>query len=298
MKKLLLIMNPCAGTRRANRYLPEMIALFTKHGYENTVYMTACRGDGTRIAMERGGDVDLVVCVGGDGTFNEVATGLLQAGLQRPVGYIPAGSTNDFASSLHLPKQIMEAAAVVVEGKAQPFDIGRFEDRYFSYVASFGAFTKTSYSTPQNVKNALGHLAYILAGIKDIGSIRPEHLRIETEEQVFEGDYIFGAISNTTSVGGVLTLDPDMVDLHDGKFELLLIRSPKDLLELNACVAALIGRHYHSKMITFASASRLQITANPEMDWTLDGERAEGRAELTIENLQGAVSLVVRPEQN
>ena len=293
MKKLLLIVNPCAGMKRVVRHLPDIIALFTSYGYENVVYMTAGQADATRIAAERGKDVDLVVCAGGDGTFNEVVAGMLQAGLTVPLGYIPCGSTNDFANTLKLPKSVVEAARCIMTGEAAQIDIGRFGERYFSYVASFGAFTKTSYSTPQSVKNALGHLAYLLEGIKDIPSIRPIHVRIETEDAVLEDDYIFGAVSNSTSVGGVLTLDPHWVDIHDGIFELLLIKSPKDLLELNECIRCLSTQDYQSNAIVFGRTHRARIICREPLDWTLDGERAADVQEVTVENLHGAIRLVL-----
>ena len=193
MQRLLLIINPCAGTKRIVRYLPEIIDLFRRHGFENTVYLTVAQADATEIVRERGADFDRIVCCGGDGTFNEVLTGMLSAGLHVPIGYIPCGSTNDFANSLHLPRSITKAARCTVEGEQIALDVGQFGDRYFSYVASFGAFARTSYSTPQNVKNALGHLAYILQGISDLPSIRPIHMKVEAEDHVFEDDYITSA---------------------------------------------------------------------------------------------------------
>ena len=291
MKRLLFIVNPCAGMKRVVRFLPGIIDLFRHYGYENTVYMTDGRGDGTALAINRGADFDLIVCAGGDGTFNEVMTGVLSAGLTVPLGYIPCGSTNDFASSLHLPKTIPEAARFIMDGTPCPVDVGSFGSRYFSYVASFGAFTRTSYTTPQNIKNSLGHLAYLLSGIKDIPTIRPVHVRFEVENLVLEDDYIFGAISNTTSVGGVLTLDSRLVDLNDGLFELILIKSPKDIIELNECIRALTAQDYASRMITFLSASKIHITCPTPLDWTLDGECASHVTEVDVENLHSAISL-------
>lgn len=296
MKKLLFVVNPCAGMKRIQRYLPDIISLFTAHGYENIVYMTAGRADATRIVEQRAADVDLVVCAGGDGTFNEVVAGMLRSGTDKPIGYIPAGSTNDFASSLGLPKQIMEAARHIVEGTPHWLDIGRFNDRYFSYVASCGAFTRTSYSTPQSVKNALGHVAYLLAGIKDIANIHKIHLRVETDAQVFEGDYIFGAVSNSTSVGGVLTLDPKIVNMSDGVFEILLIRSPANLLELNECILALSTQNYNSGAISFCNTKHVKIYAPASTDWTLDGEMAAGCEVIEIENLHNAIAILRKDE--
>ncbi len=291
MQRLLLIINPCAGTKRITHYLTQIIDLFRRRGFENTVYLTAAQADATEIVRERGGDFDRIVCCGGDGTFNEVLTGMLSADLHIPIGYIPCGSTNDFANSLHLPRTIMKAARCTVEGGQIHLDVGQFGDRYFSYVASFGAFTRTSYSTPQNVKNALGHLAYILQGISDLPSIRPIHMKVELEDRVFEDDYIFGAVSNTTSVGGVLTLDASRVDLNDGLFELILIKSPRDIFELSECIRALSAQDYNSKMITFISSHEVKVRSAEPLDWTLDGECAPGVTEAVIRNLHSAVTL-------
>ena len=224
MKKMLFVMNPYAGQRRANRYLADVISIFNRGGYAVSAYMTAGPGDGARVVEEVAPDMDLVVCAGGDGTFNEMITGVLRSGADVPLGYIPAGSTNDFAASLGLPTNILKAAREIVEGEPVRYDVGRFGSRYFSYVASFGAFTRASYATPQNVKNALSHTAYILEGIQELSQIRKLHVRFETDDQVVEDDFIFGAISNSTSVGGILTLDPKQVDMRDGRFELLLVR--------------------------------------------------------------------------
>ncbi len=291
MKKLLLIVNPHSGTKRIVRYLPDIIHLFRQYGYENTVYMTAGQGDGCKIAAQRGSDFDRIVCAGGDGTFNEVVSGMLYAGLNIPIGYIPCGSTNHFATSLHLPKTILKAARCAMDCEPISIDAGKFGDRYFSYVASFGAFARTSYATPQSVKNMLGHLAYILGGIKDIPNIRPLHLKVETEDVTFEDNYIFGAISNTTSLGGLMKLNSEHVDLNDGLFELLLIKSPKDLIDLNECIRALSAQDYSSRMITFCSTSALQVSSPTPLDWTLDGEAAPDITEASIVNLKSAISL-------
>ena len=296
MKKLLLILNPCSGKKKACRALAGIVNIFNRGGYDVTVYTTACRGDATRVVAQRAPEFDLVVCAGGDGTFNETVSGLLEGGHTTPLGYIPAGSTNDFASSLHLSKELLQAARDIVEGAPRRLDVGRFNDRYFSYVASFGAFTRASYATPQNVKNALGHLAYILGGIKELTNISSKHLRFTLDDgRVLEDDYIFGAISNSTSVAGVLTLSEELVDMNDGVFELLLVRRPNSLLELNDCVLALTMQDYHTPMLTFTSARTVEIEAPESMDWTLDGEREPGCAHCTATNLHDAIRIITHP---
>ena len=294
MKKMLFVMNPCSGMRKGVRYLAEIIALFNRAGYEVITYMTASHGDATRVVAERARDMDMVVCCGGDGTFNETITGILESGADVPVGYIPAGSTNDFAASLKIPTNIPQAAKDIVYGEPVAYDVGKFGNRYFSYIASFGAFTKSSYATPQSIKNMLGHTAYVLEGINELSQIRKEHVRMEIDGQPVEGDFIFGAISNSTSVGGILTLDPRMVDMADGKLEVMLVRAPTDLLEIPECIKAVQSQKYDCSMITFRSAEKIKVYADPDMPWTLDGEREEGHSQIDVENVHLAIKLMQR----
>lgn len=292
MKKMLFIMNPYSGQRRANRYLTEIIGLYNRAGYEVTVHMTAGPGDGARVVGRSAGDKDVVVCCGGDGTFNEVISGLLQNGIHVPVGYIPAGSTNDFAATMKLPTNVMQAAQLVLTGEPIAYDVGKFGDRYFAYVASFGAFTRASYATPQNVKNALGHTAYVLEGITELSQIRKEHIRMEIDGELVEDDFLFGAISNSTSVGGVLTLSPSLVDMSDGLLEVLLVRAPRSLMEIHECIQAVQCQKYNCEMITFRSGHHIKIWADPDMPWTLDGEKEMGHAQVEAINQHLAIQLI------
>ena len=295
-KKLLFLMNPNAGQRKANKHLPEIISLFNHYGYEVTVFMTTGPGSGVGIVEPRAEQYDLIVCAGGDGTLTEAISGVLRSGSNCPIGYIPCGSTNDFAATLKLSTDVMKAALDIMEGSPVEYDVGRFGDRYFSYIASFGALTQVSYSTPQTMKNALGHLAYVLSGITALPQIRSIPMALELDGVPVEGKYIFGAVSNSTSVGGVLTLNPRLVDLCDGKFEVMLVRLPKDPAELAQCVTALQNGTYDCAAITFRSVSSLTIRQDPAVAWTLDGERADGAQTIRIENLHRAIRLVQRRE--
>ena len=292
MKRMLFVVNPLAGQRKGQRYLADILSIFNKAGYRTEVHITAAHGDAIQVVRERAAGNDIVVCAGGDGTLNEAITGVLQSGQDIPLGYIPCGSTNDFASSLKLPGNVLQAARRIVEGSPTRYDVGQFGERYFSYVASFGAFTRSSYATPQNVKNALGHYAYVLEGIQEISQIRKEHVRMEANGQVIEDDFIFGAISNSTSVGGILTLDPNRVDMGDGEFEVLLVRMPQNLTELHECIVAVQNQQYNCSMITFFSTSQVTVQADPGMLWTLDGEKEQGHAEVTATNLHHAITLI------
>ena len=294
MKKLLFIMNPFAGQKKANKVLPEILMLFTEAGYDIHISMTTGPGSATRLAAERGGNADLVVCCGGDGTLNETISGLLMAGIRVPVGYIPSGTTNDFASSLKLSHNPVQAAKDIIEGTPVTYDIGKFGDRYFSYVASFGAFTKSSYAVPQTVKNALGHTAYILGGISELSQIRNEHICMEIDGEVVEDDFLFGAICNSTSVGGILTLPSNRVDMRDGIFEVMLIRGARNLNEITECILAVQNQEFNCGMITFRPARKIKITMDPATAWTLDGEKADGYGEVLVENLHHAIEIVKR----
>lgn len=294
MKKVLIILNPQSGTKQANKHFADIIDIFCRADYEPVVLTTAGRGDATTMVEEKAMKFDLVVCIGGDGTFNEAIEGLINSGTDIPIGYIPAGSTNDFASSLKLPKNVLQAAKNIIDGEPRTLDVGSFNGRYFSYVASFGAFTSASYTAPQTVKNTLGHLAYVLEGIKDIPSIRALKLRIKTEQGVYGGSYLFGAISNSTSVGGILTLSDDVVDMNDGKFEVLLIKSPSNILELNQILFNLTTQNYNSPMISLFSSEEVEVTADPGMPWTLDGEYQEGCEKIIVKNVHNAIKLMTK----
>ena len=299
MKKCLFIMNPNAGVRRAARYLTDILVVFSQAGYEVTIHMTSGTGDARKFARTRSEGMDLVVCCGGDGTLNETVSGLLEAGLDIPIGYIPSGSTNDFAASLKLSLNTVQAAKDIVEGVPVSYDVGKFADRYFSYVASFGAFTKSSYSTPQNIKNALGHAAYVLESIQELSQIRDIHIKMEIDGETVEDDFLFGAISNSTSVGGILTLDPHQVDMGDGLFEIMLLRAPKNLTEITECIQAVqAGRYNDCAMITFCSARNITVYTDGELPWTLDGEKFEGQKEIHVENLHHAIRLIQRVNEN
>ncbi len=297
MKKLLFIMNAFSGQRKANKVLADILLLFREAEYETIVHMTNGTGDATRAAQRYAGDVDLIVCCGGDGTLNETVTGLMRSGVDVPIGYIPAGTTNDFASSLKLSHNPVQAARDILEGEPVSYDVGRFGDRYFSYVASFGAFTRSSYIVPQNIKNALGHAAYVLGGISEVSQIRKEHIRMEIDGQVVEDDFLFGAICNSTSIGGILTLDPKQVDMGDGLFEVMLVRSARNLAEITECIQAVQTQKYDCAMITFRSAKEIKIYADPGMPWTLDGEKEDGHEEVEVKNLHHAVRLMQRKSQ-
>ena len=293
MRKLLLIINPVAGRNQAQADLFKMVRVFAEHDCEVTVYPTRGPQDCTRKVLADAGRFDLVVCCGGDGTLNEMVSGMMQREEPVPMGYIPLGSTNDFAASLHLPSHVEEAALRCVEGTAFHMDVGSLNDRYFNYIAAFGAFTEASYATPQQIKNALGHLAYILEGVKSLGRLQPIHVRITADGEAFEEDYLFGAVTNTVSLGGVLRLDPSRVLLDDGMYELLLVKNPQNPTEAQAMLSALMLQNYDGPLVRMLRASDILFESNHEISWTIDGEFGGSFSTTHILNNKNAVTLMV-----
>ena len=290
---LLFIVNPRAGRTRSTAPLFDAVAHFCASGYLVDLRLTQAREDATRLARELGGKFDAVVCCGGDGTLNETVTGLMDLQSPPPLGYIPAGSTNDFAASLHLPDQPLEAARVITASGGRPLDVGSFNGRPFIYVASFGAFTRASYSAPQNVKNDLGHLAYILEGVKDLSTLRPYRASLATEEECFDGEFLFGAVTNATSVGGLVKLKEDQVCLDDGLFELLLIPNPKSIADLQGLARSLLLQDFTGGGVIFRHVHTLTVQTPEDLPWALDGEFDPGGAQVEIHNLHRRLTFLI-----
>ncbi len=294
MKKLLFIVNPKAGKTKAPTSIFHACVCFSNAGYLLRIRQTEKSGDATRFAAEEGGEYDLVVCAGGDGTFNETVSGLMQLEHRPPVGYLPNGSTNDFAASLHLPLDPAYGARKMMEdGECRTLDLGTHNGRYFAYVASFGAFTRSSYSAPQAAKNVLGHLAYILEGVKDLDSLRPYRCTVVADGEEFTGEFVFGAVCNSTSLGGLLKLKPDMVQMDDGRFEMLLLRMPKTPGDLQNLLLALTRMQYDYPGVIFRHVSEVTVTTQENISWSLDGEFAPSAPKVEIRNLPGALQLLV-----
>lgn len=292
-ERLLLILNPCAGQKRANHLLTDMVRILNNCGFECCVYVTESSGDATEYVRKHANEYARIIAVGGDGTLNETIAGLVEAGADCPVGYIPAGTTNDYAASVGLSTDIMRAAEDAAKGQAHEFDLGSFNGRHFIYTASCGAFAKASYTTPQLAKNMMGHLAYILEGIKDLYSIKPIHMRVCAEDAVYEDNYLFCAITNSISLGGVLKLDPKDVNLSDGQFEVMLIKMPATPIQLTQILRAITTKNLSCEMIDFFTASRVDIETEEDVEWTLDGERGECGRNFEAVNLHKRMKLIL-----
>ncbi|MBR4544487.1 MAG: diacylglycerol kinase family lipid kinase [Oscillibacter sp.] len=292
-KKLLMIVNPRAGKSKSRGPLYDAAAIFSGNGYLVKIHNTVAPGDARDCARREGGHYDAVVAVGGDGTLNEVVTGLMKLDAPPPLGYLPQGSTNDFAASLRLSQDPAEAAMTVAQSAGRRLDIGQWNRRYFVYVASFGAFTRSSYSAPQNVKNALGHFAYLLEGVKDLDSLRPYPIRLTADGETLDGEYLFGAVCNTLSIGGIVKLTPEQVALDDGLFELLLVPNPRTPADLQDFMISFMNQDYAGKGLIFRHAASIHVETSDALPWSLDGEYAPGVPSVDISNRRQALSMLL-----
>lgn len=295
-KKLLFIVNPRAGKTKSSAPLFDAAAIYSEAGYLVSVRKTAQRGDATVLAETLGADYDLVVCHGGDGTLNEVVNGLARIPREKrpPLSYLPGGSTNDFASCLNISPDAAAAARSAMRLVPRQLDIGVFGERHFVYVASFGAFTRTTYTVPQDIKNVFGHFAYLLEGVKDLDTLCPYRMKITADGEVFDGEYLFGAVSNSTCIAGMMKLSPETVSLDDGEFELLLVPMPRSPAGLQAIIRALVNHNYeNSPGMIFRHVRHVTAETAEDIPWTLDGEYDPGAAHIEIGIEENGVTMML-----
>jgi len=289
---MLLIINPHSGRGLSKTALGTIISRLCDANHNVTVYFSHEKTP-QELAYEQGKNHDLVVCVGGDGTLNGVISGLLSANTSIPVGYIPAGTANDVASTLALSRDPSIAAQKIINGTPKPLDIGKFHDRYFTYIAAFGAFTGISYSTPQSAKRAMGQFAYVLGGLADMAAIKPRRTVIEYDGKTIEGDFIFGGVTNSTSVAGFIKLDPKRVNLADGLFEIILVKQPVVLADFMEIMSSLTVQTYDGDNFQMLHASKVRFSFEDEVAWTVDGENGGKHKEVEITNCHNAIEVVL-----
>lgn len=292
-KKMLFVYNPKAGKAQIRNKLADILDIFAGEGYEIMVHPTQKQGDAQAVVEQRDEAYDLVACSGGDGTLDEVVTGMIKSGFTTPIGYIPAGSTNDFGGSLVLPKNMLRAAEVVATGQDFPCDIGAFNEDIFVYIAAFGLFTEVSYETDQEIKNVLGHMAYILEGMRSLSNVRSYPMRVTYDDNVIEDDFIFGMITNSASVGGFKGITGKKVKLDDGVFEVTLIKRPNNPVELNNIMVSLLNRNIDTNSMYSFRTAKVVLEAQEEVAWTLDGEFGGNHSKVVIENLNKAIQIRV-----
>lgn len=291
-KKMLFVYNPKSGTGRIKNQLANIVELFAQNEYEITIHPTMKKGDAVSL-LEHMKGYDLVVCSGGDGTLDEVVTGMMKGKRKVPIAYIPAGSTNDFANSLKIPKNMMKAAYYAMNGTAFLCDVGAFDDNYFLYVAAFGIFTEVSYATDQQMKNKIGHLAYILEGTLRLPQTKSYYMKIRSDVMTVEGEFIFGMVSNSRSIGGMPNLTGKKTELNDGLFEVTLIRRPKNPIEMNKIMSSLFVEDEGADMVYCFKTSKIEIESEEEVPWTLDGEFGGRKKTVCIHNMQNEIKIMV-----
>lgn len=297
-KKLFFVFNPKAGKGKIKTALMDIVDIFNKGGYEVVIRATQYPKDAYEMTRKYADKVDLVVCSGGDGTLDEVVAGLVETGSKVPVGYIPAGSTNDFAGSLFIPKNMVAAAEMIMEENVYRCDIGKFNKQTFTYIAAFGLFTDVAYETDQDLKNILGHLAYLLEGVKRLFDIQSYHMKVTTEDEIFEDDFMYGMITNSRSVGGFKNLTGKNVDMNDGLFEVTLITTPKNPMDMQEIIAGLMSGKDNSDLIYTFKTSRIRIQSDEAVAWTLDGEYGGDHKEVEIRNQHRALNLYLTGSKN
>lgn len=293
-KRLLFVYNPRAGKAQIRTKLADILDIFAVRDYDITIFPTRKHGDAEQVVEQRAGDHGLVVCSGGDGTLDEVVTGMIRSGHRVPIGYIPAGSTNDFGGSLSLPKNMIRAAEVIVNGRDFACDIGSFNRDVFVYIAAFGLFTDVSYETRQDVKNVLGHMAYILEGVNRLSAIKSYFMRVAYDDRVIEDDFIFGMITNSVSVGGFKNITGKNVKLDDGLFEVTLIRRPKNPVELSSIMVSLLNRNIDSSYMYCFRTAELTLESKDPVTWTLDGENGGAHTKVKIRNICKRIDIRVK----
>lgn len=299
MKRMLFIYNPNAGKGLLKAKLSDVLDIMVKAGYEVVVYPTQSYKDAYRKVVHMEKCYDMVVCSGGDGTLDEVVTGMMKRDKEDriPIGYIPTGTTNDFANSLHISRDIMEAADIAVHGKSFACDVGRFNKDVFVYVAAFGLFTDVPYQTDQKLKNALGHAAYVLEGVKRLSNIPSYHIQIEADGREIEDEFMIGMVTNSRSVAGFRSIMGKDVKFDDGEFEVMLIKKPKSLIGLQEIITALLVENFDTKHMYTFKAKEITLKSKEEIPWTLDGEFGGQHEEVRIINKKQALEIMIERDE-
>ena len=294
MKKLLFIFNPSAGRGKIKNKLFDIINTFVKHGYKVTVFPTQNKGDASQIITRESELYDILVCAGGDGTLNEVISGQMFSGKVIPIGYIPAGSMNDVAHSLKISKEVKNAVQNIMTGSPKLLDVGKFNDKYFIYVAAFGAFTDVPYTTSQKNKNVIGILSYYLEGIKKISELKAKHVKVLYDNKVIEDDFILGFVTNSLYIAGFKNINYRKTSLNDGIFEMLLVKMPKNIFDLEAIISSLINNKINENHLYYIQAAKITVISD-SMEWTVDGEFGGVYEKVEIENCNNAIEIICKP---
>ena len=292
-KKLMLILNPTAGRGDGVISLGPVLRVLSNGGYLPTVFCTSGVGDATNMVKEYAGQYDLVACIGGDGTLSETVAGLAQIENPPLLGYIPQGTANDVATTLNLPRTPVAAAKTIVSGTPVSIDVGKFnDDDYFTYIAAFGAFTDVSYETPKESKNTLGHFAYVLNAMSKLSKLTYHTVTVEYDDGEMTEQVIFGSVSNSTSVAGLFKLTGNGVELDDGLFEVILIKRPANVIEMNQIISAVLARNYTGDKIIMMRSKKVKFSFRKPVKWTRDGESGGSHSHVVCENIHSPIKIL------
>ncbi len=293
LKKMLLIINPVAGKEQGKKYAFGLASFFTREGYLVTIRPTQIDSNVNIEFVEKNvSDFDVIVCCGGDGTLNETIAGLIKSKSDVPLGYIPLGTTNDFAKTLGISSSPLEAALAISKEKIKKIDCGYFNGKTFVYVAATGAFTEASYGTTSTEKRYLGSLAYVINGVESLAKLKPFHLKAKANNEIIEGDYLYASVSNTTSLGGIFKLDPQKVQIDDGFFEFVLIKAPNNLSEKGKLLTGLLTESLNSEYVDLIYTPEIKIKLDTNMPWSLDGENGGEHKEIIIKNVSKKINML------
>lgn len=291
--KVLVIINPRSGRLRVRSQLFDIASCFSENGCETTVFTTRAKGDAERYAAAMADRFDVVVCRGGDGTLNEVVNGVMRAKEKKPIGYLPAGTSNDFAHTLGIPDEGKKAVLAIVNGSPMPHDIGIFnDDRYVNYTASFGLFTKSSYATPQPAKNLLGYGAYLSVAVKEISQIKTHRLKVTCDGEVYEGDYVFGSVTNALAVGGFIHYKKEEVDFNDGIFEMVLVKKPENIRQWYDALKGANKGNFDDRFVTLIRGREFKFESDQAISWSLDGEYGGEHRLSTFRVIQNGIEII------
>lgn len=296
-RKLLFIYNPFSGKGEIKQNLSDITDIFIKHGFDVSIHTTQGKGDATKKVLETAKEFDRIVCSGGDGTLNEVVKGLIKSKAQTPLGYIPTGSTNDFGCSLGIAKDVIEATKIAAGSNEHCIDMGCFNDDHFVYVAAFGIFTRASYQTDQNLKNFLGHAAYIFEAIKSLQDIPSIPMQIEVDGNIIRGNFIYGMVTNAIQVGGLKDFIKGDVELDDGLFEVMLIKSPQNPVELAEIGSYLANLKKSSEYVYNFQTKSIKFTAASQVAWTLDGEYGGNVEVANVSSMSSAIHMMTKGDK-
>lgn len=292
-KQVLLIINPNAGKGNVQRRIPYIKRDLENTGYDVDIVYTKKKVPAKEIIREYHKKADIIICCGGDGTVNDLVSSVMELEDKPEITFIPLGTVNDFARTIGLSRKRFYMPSILKKYTRRKIDIGKFNKKYFNYVAAFGAFTKVSYVTSQKLKKYFGKWAYFIVAIKYFFKIKTYKINIDIDGKKIEKECIYGSISNSKSIGGFQWFRKRDIALDDGKFEIILINKPKHKIQYISMVFDILLKRYQSKNFFYSQGSKIEITTEKNLSWTIDGEFGGMAKEIKVENCKQAVTFII-----